>query len=365
MNLFLVTENLLRKSSEHNDGMLSTLEELALHQRDIERIEWLDKWCRELKILDLTSNLIPKIENLSRLKKLEYLKLGLNNIEEVENLEGCESLKKLDLTVNFINKLTSIESLKNNNNLEELYLVGNPCTQFEHYRSYVIATLPQLAKLDGIEITKTERIIASQLYEEAKGEIINQQKRNLLARVTFNNFSVIYIYFFDINFYRKSKNWKKHASNDAPNDASPKDAPNDDVNDDSFWSKPSEYTPESRILIYEHKQKMSQTDQRRNEETKKVRKLVAEDGRRLNINEPKLKFTLTEDVEKNNLVLDIALFRFLDSKLCEVDVQPTYVQVIVNTKIFQLSLPDDVVAEKSKAERSLVTGHLVITMPRV
>lgn len=59
-------------------------------------------------------------ENLSKLKKLEYLNLALNNIEKVENLEGCESLKKLDLTVNFIGDLFSIESLGNVHFLEEL-----------------------------------------------------------------------------------------------------------------------------------------------------------------------------------------------------------------------------------------------------
>lgn len=94
--------DLVRKRSEHNEGEISTLEEIALHQENIDKIEGLDKWCRELKILLLQSNLIPKIENVSRLKKLEYLNLALNNIDRIENLEGCESLKKLDLTVNFI-----------------------------------------------------------------------------------------------------------------------------------------------------------------------------------------------------------------------------------------------------------------------
>lgn len=59
-------------------------------------------------------------ENVSRLKKLEYLNLALNNIERIENLQGCESLKKLDLTVNFIGELTGIETLKNNIHLETL-----------------------------------------------------------------------------------------------------------------------------------------------------------------------------------------------------------------------------------------------------
>lgn len=42
------------------------------------------------------------MENLTKLKELEYLNLALNNIEAVEGLEGSESLNKLDLTCNFI-----------------------------------------------------------------------------------------------------------------------------------------------------------------------------------------------------------------------------------------------------------------------
>ncbi|CAF1387503.1 unnamed protein product [Adineta ricciae] len=84
--MVFITESLIRKRAEHNEGELSTLEEVSLHQQDIERIEHLDKWCRELRILYLQSNLISKIENVGRLKKLEYLNLALNNIEYIENL---------------------------------------------------------------------------------------------------------------------------------------------------------------------------------------------------------------------------------------------------------------------------------------
>jgi len=42
------------------------------------------------------------MENLNKLRELEYLNLALNNIELVEGLENCENLKKLDLTCNFI-----------------------------------------------------------------------------------------------------------------------------------------------------------------------------------------------------------------------------------------------------------------------
>ncbi|KAF7653910.1 hypothetical protein LDENG_00077120, partial [Lucifuga dentata] len=139
-----ITEDLVRRRAEHNDCEIFSLEEVSLHQQDIEKIEHIERWCRELKILYLQNNLIPRIENVGRLKKLEYLNLALNNIEVIENLEGCESLQKLDLTVNFVGELSSVESLKHNIHLRELFLVGNPCTGFEGYRQYVVAALPQL-----------------------------------------------------------------------------------------------------------------------------------------------------------------------------------------------------------------------------
>lgn len=42
------------------------------------------------------------MENLTKLKELEYLNLALNSIKKIEGIEQCESLVKLDLTVNFI-----------------------------------------------------------------------------------------------------------------------------------------------------------------------------------------------------------------------------------------------------------------------
>jgi protein TilB len=62
----------------------------------------------------------------------------------VEGLAGCEALQKVDLTVNFVCDLTSVESLAVNGSLRELYLTGNPCAQFDGYREFVIAVLPQV-----------------------------------------------------------------------------------------------------------------------------------------------------------------------------------------------------------------------------
>lgn len=107
-----LTLDLIRKRAEHNEGEISTLEEISLHQENIERIESLNHHCRYLKILLMQNNLVAKIENLNLLKRLEYLNLALNNIEVIENLEGLESLKKLDLTVNFIGDVRGVKCLR-------------------------------------------------------------------------------------------------------------------------------------------------------------------------------------------------------------------------------------------------------------
>ncbi|KAJ4920173.1 hypothetical protein JOQ06_024324, partial [Pogonophryne albipinna] len=177
-----ITEDLIRRRAEHNECEIFSLEEVTLHQQDLEGIEHIERWCKELKILYLQNNLIPRIENVGRLKKLEYLNLALNNIEVIENLEGCESLQKLDLTVNFVGLLSSVESLKHNVHLADLYLVGNPCSEFQGYRKYVVATLPQLQRLDGTEISRSERIRSLQGLEEVRKEVRKQETEYLKRR---------------------------------------------------------------------------------------------------------------------------------------------------------------------------------------
>ena len=177
-----VTEQLIRKKSEHNELIIGTLEELSLHQEDIETIEHIQNWCRDLKILLLQSNLISKIENLHKLKQLEYLNLSLNNIEMIENLEQLESLKKLDLTLNFIGCLKSVENLRDNYNLRELILTGNYCANYSGYRNFVIATLPHIHSLDGVEVKRSDRIIAQREYEPCRRAIIQQQIEQQMKR---------------------------------------------------------------------------------------------------------------------------------------------------------------------------------------
>jgi protein TilB len=84
----IITRQLLRKRSEHNEGIISTMEEISLHQEELEGInEILGSTCRKLKILYLQNNVIPKLENLTHLKDLEYLNMALNNCKKIEGLQ--------------------------------------------------------------------------------------------------------------------------------------------------------------------------------------------------------------------------------------------------------------------------------------
>lgn len=67
--------------------------------------------------------------------------------------------------------------------MRELYLTGNPCVDYDGYRDYVIATLPQLQRLDGIEIEKSERIQAIQDYKRIRESIQRQQGAYLIKMV--------------------------------------------------------------------------------------------------------------------------------------------------------------------------------------
>lgn len=158
-----ITQDLLRKRAEHNEGMLSTLEEVSLHQQNIRAIENLDKYSRHLKILYLQNNLIEKMEGLNKLKELEYLNLAVNSVSKIEGIKRCESLNKLDMTLNFVDLedlQESCEEMEWCENLVELYMVGNPCTDWEHFKDYVIAKCPQIMRLDGNDITRSERLVA-------------------------------------------------------------------------------------------------------------------------------------------------------------------------------------------------------------
>ncbi|KAK1349877.1 regulatory subunit of protein phosphatase 1 [Hamiltosporidium tvaerminnensis] len=103
------------------------IEDLDLNDNEIKNINGLEN-LPNLKILDLSFNLITQISNIS-LTHLRELYLISNDIEKIENLENLPNLIKLDLACNSIKKL---ENLINLPLLEELYLGNNYISKVEN-----------------------------------------------------------------------------------------------------------------------------------------------------------------------------------------------------------------------------------------
>ncbi|XP_047494652.1 dynein axonemal assembly factor 11-like [Penaeus chinensis] len=280
-----ITVELVRKRAEHNEGELSTLEEISLHQQDIEKIEHLHRWCPRLRILYLQGNLISKIENVGRLRELEYLNLALNNIEVIEGLERCESLRKLDLTANFVSELTSILSLQDLPNLKELFLTGNPCTGYHGYRPWVICALPGLEDLDGQPVTRSQRIRALRQFTEAQTTVLADQQEELAKR---------------------AREKEKYLSE---NNGDENESRNIEQSDEEWWAGRSDHTPEARLAMHREMQRRRQRDetQTSEEDAKKKRlpRLFASDGRPLNANAAKVPFDFREDEQRNAFVLEV------------------------------------------------------------
>lgn len=372
----VITRELLRKRAEHNEGIISTLEEVSLHQEELEGInEVLGVTCRKIKILYLQNNIIPKIQNLTHLKDLEYLNLALNNIRKIEGLQSCEFLKKLDLTVNFIDVdelKESIDHLQSRHCLRELYMMGNPAeANWDKFKSYVIAKLPQLQSLDGTEITKSMRIIATQNLPAMEEEL-----RHLAAAKRAE---------------LEAKNEEKCRDGSAP----AKTIHRGDVvveelgSDDDDYEGPvredeelTENTPETRVEMYREiaEQKREKAERARanapperdyeKEHAEAVaaqRRKEEEMGERevRQKNEGGFPFSWDEEGVKGSIVLEVSLPRHLDSSLIDVDVHPTYVSIIVKGKTLRLALPSEVRAGDTKCQRSKTSGALVLTMPKV
>lgn len=339
-----ITVEMVRRKAEHHDCLLAPLEEIALHQENIEKIEFLQDWCPKLKILLMQSNLIAKIENLNKLKHLVYLNLALNNIEIIENLQRCESLQKLDLTLNFIGEIRSVENLVDNYNLEHLYLTGNPCTDYDNYRDYIIGSLPQLLTLDGREIERSERIKALQNLPIIKPDVLFEEENYRHQRV------------------KQKLRLEKDIKNKWENEYKDLDL---DETSKKFYAEKCEHAPEVRYEIEKMRQlKLKSYETEDKKEEKRVYKFFASDGRPFNINQPKIDFMFNE-ADPNVYVLDLAIYKHMDTSLLDIDIEPNYIRVMIKGKIFQLHLPEEVDITNSSAKRSEITGHLVVTMPKV
>ena len=88
------------------------------------------------------------------------LDLGKNSLTLLEGIEGCHRLEYLVADNNEISNLSELARLGAVPRLRSLILRDNPVNDKEGYRSITIHLLPHLDSLDGLPITREERIAA-------------------------------------------------------------------------------------------------------------------------------------------------------------------------------------------------------------
>ena len=88
---------------------------------------------------------------------LEVLSLSVNKIYTLKDVQNCYSLKELYLRKNLISNINEVRYLTNLNKLRILWLGENPIADMPKYRLAVICLLPQITRLDNIDITPQEK----------------------------------------------------------------------------------------------------------------------------------------------------------------------------------------------------------------
>ncbi|EKX53496.1 hypothetical protein GUITHDRAFT_41877, partial [Guillardia theta CCMP2712] len=116
--------------------------------------------------LNLWGSNLEDVSILKQMPNVEVLSLSVNRIRTLSDFRHCLKLSELYLRKNEIVDLNELRQLQHLKNLSVLWLCDNPCVGdcIATYRAQTIAMLPNITKLDNIDVTEEERREASETY---------------------------------------------------------------------------------------------------------------------------------------------------------------------------------------------------------
>jgi protein TilB len=84
-------------------------------------------------------------------------------------------------------------------------------------------------------------------------------------------------------------------------------------------------------------------------------------------NQAGYEYSFYEKIEKDRqfIVLEVGVPKYLDTSNIDVDLNPTYVRLTIKGKVLQLSFPCEILVDDSQAKRSQTTGSLQLVMPKL
>jgi protein TilB len=82
------------------------------------------------------------------------------------------------------------------------------------------------------------------------------------------------------------------------------------------------------------------------------------------VNPSGVEFTIDED-QPRDVELRLKIPKFMDTQLIDIDSQPTYIRLSINDKPFQIVWRNEVKPDDGTAQRSKVTGEMLIKIPKL
>ena len=144
-------------------------EEIIVRSQKIDDISAL-KYCKKLRVLDLSGNKIKDLSALRSLTTLEELNLSDNSITDLSPLSGCTRLRKLVLSGNQIQNLAPLAACTE---ITELYLDGNRISD--------LSALSALTKLKTLQLEDNSISDLSALYGLSQLELLAIRGNGLTA----------------------------------------------------------------------------------------------------------------------------------------------------------------------------------------
>lgn len=167
--------------------MLKNLKNLVLRGNNFNKIDQIDGMC-SLQFLDISVNKIRNIEksNIGLLPSLRTLICDDNYLKNINAFVKLTSLVYISFESNKIQEFQNFERLAELEYLKDLNLNNNPITKQYQYRNNIVKKFVNLAKSDGLEITKDERDLCMMEAQIESSEMQGQGYVNMLPLQKIN-----------------------------------------------------------------------------------------------------------------------------------------------------------------------------------
>jgi len=305
----------------------------------------------------------------------------------------------------------SIDELVECRSLVELFLLGNPCmglnvdnddmsavdnaskeegvvdkgqkqVGWRGCRAYVIARLPSLQFLDGKEIKRSERILAMQqlpaltdeLHTLAE-EVRQKHQIDIVQDADDNESSSEYIA--DDATTEHNPATRTKMSNELYDQKQAKEK-EQNANAPPKPKGEKEWEEEHANTVQKVREKEEQSREVKRSNVKdETGNITKKDGGIKQCNQGKYQFWFEEEASSSStnkddsskrggtsLIMRVAIPKYLSTSLIDVDIHPTYVSVVIKSKILRVILPVEVLSSQAVARRSQASGYLELVMPK-